>query len=129
MTVHSSMFLRRILVADAVTSGMTGLALFAGAGLFEALLDVPASLLRVSGLVLIPFAAMVLFFARQITPSRVWTVIGLNAAWVVASAAVLVSGAIQPNGFGVAFVIVQAIAVAVLAELQFAGLRRSIAVG
>jgi hypothetical protein len=47
----------------------------------------------------------------------------MNAAWVAASARALLLGWIQPNGLGYAFVIGQAAAVAVLAGMQYAGLR------
>jgi hypothetical protein len=67
---------------------------------------------------------MVLLFSTAISPARVRTVIGLNFAWVAASALVLVTGWIQPNTLGIAFVIVQAAAVALLAELQITGRRR-----
>ena len=123
----SSTFLQRMLIADAIISGITGLALLIGAGPLSALLNVPFALLRVSGAILIPFAAMVLLFSTAISSARVWTVIGLNFAWVAASALVLVTGWIQPNTLGIAFVIAQAVAVAALAELQFTGLRRLVA--
>jgi hypothetical protein len=123
----SSTFLQRMLIADAIISGITGVALLLGAGPLSAWLSVPVALLRVSGAILIPFAAMVLLFSAAISPARVWTVIGLNFAWVAASALVLVTGWIQPNTLGIAFVIAQAVAVALLAELQFTGLRRSLA--
>ena len=48
-----------------------------------------------------------------------------NAAWTLASIALLFSGAVTPNLFGEAIVAAQAIVVGVLAELQFIGLRRS----
>jgi hypothetical protein len=127
MTLPSSSLLQRMLIADAVISGITGVALLLGAGPLSAWLNVPVALLRVSGAILLPFAAMVLLFSSAISPARVWTVIGLNFAWVAASALVLVGGWIQPNTLGMAFVIGQAVAVAVLAELQFTGLRRSLA--
>jgi len=127
MTPYSSIFLRKVLVADAVISGITGLALLVGAGPLEELFAVPAALLRVTGLILIPFAAIVLFFSTEISHSRVWAVITVNAAWVAASVLVLFSGWIQPNAFGIAFVLGQALVVAVLTELQFAGLRRTTA--
>lgn len=47
----------------------------------------------------------------------------INALWVVAS--VVVAAILPMTGLGVAFVLVQAAAVAVFAELQVVGLRRS----
>lgn len=120
-------FLRRILLADAVVSGSTGVLLLAAAPVLERLLALPAPLLRYAGFSLLPFAALVLVLAKRDVLPRggVWTVIALNAAWVVASAALLVVGGVAPNGLGYAFVIVQALAVAALAEMQYMGLRRA----
>jgi hypothetical protein len=52
-------------------------------------------------------------------------VIAGNAAWTLASIALLFSGAVTPNLLGEAFVVIQAIVVGTLAELQFIGLRKS----
>ena len=127
MTLHSAIFLRRLLLADGAISGITGLVMLAGSNVLGTFLDLPVPLLRYSGLVLLPFAAMVLYFARadDLTSSRVWTVLLMNASWVAGSMLVLLSGWIAPNGFGVTFVVVQALAVAALAELQYRALRRS----
>ncbi len=117
----SGITLRRLLFADAVISGATGVVMLLGAAPLHAWFELPVALIRYSGLALIPFAAMVLYFARSPRPSatQVWTVIVMNAAWVVASVLVLVSGWIDPNALGVAFVLVQALAVAGLAEFQY----------
>lgn len=124
---ESPLFLRRILLADAAISGVTGLMMALGAGTLEALLGVPAPLLRYAGWSLVPFAILVASLARREAPPRagVATVIALNAAWVAASVLVLLAGWIYPNGFGYAFILGQAAAVAVLAEMQYSGLRRS----
>jgi hypothetical protein len=52
-------------------------------------------------------------------------VIAGNAAWALASIALLFSSAVAPNLLGEAAIAMQAIVVGVLAELQFVGLRRS----
>ncbi len=123
----NSPFLRRVLIADGVISGVTGLGMVLGAALLDGLLGIPEGLLRWAGLSLVPFAAAVSYLAtRERLPSGgVKLVIGLNALWVLASLFVLVSGAIRPNVLGMGFVILQAIVVAVFAELQFMGLRRT----
>jgi hypothetical protein len=61
-----------------------------------------------------------------VSASGARAVIAANIAWVGASALVLLTGWIDPNGLGVAFVVLQAVVVAGLAELQYAGLRRSV---
>jgi hypothetical protein len=121
-----SSFLRRVLIADGAISGATGLLMLLGADFLGGLLGLPTALLRYAGLSLIPFAAFVLYMSRQETLSTasVWFVIALNTAWVAASVLLLVSGLIDPTALGYAFIVVQAIAVAVFVELQYVGLRR-----
>jgi hypothetical protein len=118
-----------VLVADATISGITGLMMVAGAGGLEGKLGVPAELLRYAGLSLLPFAALVFGLSRRDSLPRpgVWAVIALNAAWVVASVWLPFSGWISPNALGSAFILAQAFAVAVFAEMQYVGLRRSFA--
>jgi hypothetical protein len=113
------------MVADAVITGMTGIALFAAAGLLQELLGVPATLMRYTGLILIPFAAIVFYWSAptRLSRSRAWTVIALNIAWAAASVMLLLTDWIAPTTLGVAFVLFQAIIVAIFAELQFTGLR------
>jgi hypothetical protein len=124
-----SLFLRRALVADAAISGATGLLMIAAAGVLEGLLNVPASLLRYAGISLVPFVAYLIYLTRRtdLTRGSIWFVIAANAAWVIGSVLLLLSDQIQPNALGYAFVIVQAIAVAGFAEMQYVGLRRATA--
>ena len=127
MTLQPTTFLRRTLAVDALISGATGVLLLVGAGLLSPLLDVPVSLLRYAGVVLVPFALWVGLVARSpnVSRSSVLAIIGLNAAWVIGSAWLALGGAIQPNVLGYAFIVVQAIAVAGLAEFQYVGLRKA----
>lgn len=119
----TSTFLRRILFADAAISGITGIALFAAASLLGELLALPVALLRVSGISLLPFAAIVLYLATRnpLPRTGVIAIIIANFAWVIASIALLFN--VDTNAFGYTFVIVQAIAVAALADMQWLGLR------
>jgi hypothetical protein len=123
------MFLRRVLIADAIASAATGLLMLLAAAPLEQWLALPAGLLRAAGASLLPFAAIVGWLALHETISRagVWMVIGLNALWVVDSVALLFTGWVQPAVLGYAFVLAQAAAVAVLAELEYVGLRRATA--
>lgn len=122
----SNLSLRRILLVDAVISGATGILMLAAATLLGRWLGLPASLLRYAGFSLLPFAVLVLYLAKRDVLPRggVWMVIALNAAWVVASAALLLLGGVEPSPIGYAFVIVQAVAVGALAELQYMFLTR-----
>jgi hypothetical protein len=119
--------LRHALLADAVISGAAGLLMALGAGLLEGLLGVPAALLRYAGVVLIPFAVLVGYLGTRASfpPAAVWAVIAANALWVAGSIVLLASGWIAPTALGYAFIIVQALAVGIFGELQYAGLRRS----
>ena len=121
-------FLRRALVLDAVASGATGLMMIAGAGLVEGLLGLPAALLRGAGIVLVPYVAFVIYTGTRETISlpAVWAIIVANALWAAASALLLVSGWVAPTALGTAFVIAQAVIVALLGELQYMGLRRGV---
>jgi glucose uptake protein GlcU len=72
-------------------------------------------------------AAFIAFAARN-TPQLRWPVWGVvigNAIWVLDSVLLLLSGSVQPTAIGTAYVIAQAVVVAVIAELEFTGLRKT----
>lgn len=117
-------FLRRVLYVDAASGLLTGAPMSMDAASLSALLGLPAALLFWSGLALFPVAAFMLWVAtrRDLPRLGAWIVIVGNAGWVVAS--VLVLFAFSPTSLGTAFVIGQAVVVAVLAELEYAGLKR-----
>src|SRR5260370_40595673 len=122
--IHPSPFLRRAIQADAIFSGVSALLLTFGAGALAPWLNLPEALLRETGLFLIAYAALVGWLrTRQSMPRPLGViVISGNAAWTLASIALLFSGAVTPNLLGEAFVAIQAIAVGALAELQYIGL-------
>ena len=126
-TLHSNPFLRNALLLDAAATGATGLLLIGGAGLLEGLLGLPAGLMRSAGLVLIPFVAFVAWAGTREPASQgaVALIIAVNVLWVVASVCLLLSGLVAPTLLGYAFVLAQAVAVALFAELQYVGLKRS----
>jgi hypothetical protein len=125
--IQPSLLLRRAILADAVFSGASALLLSFGGGALAPLLNLPETLLRETGLFLIAYAALVGWLGTRPSMPKplVWIVIAGNAAWTVASIALLFSAAVTPNLLGAAAVAMQAIAVGVFAELQYAGLRRS----
>jgi hypothetical protein len=125
--VRQNTFLRYAVLADAVASGATALLMIAGADLLTGLLGLPVALMREAGLVLVPYVALVAFVGTRETISRpaVRTIIVLNVLWVAGSALLLVGGWVAPTLLGYAFVVAQAVAVGILAELQFIGLRRT----
>ena len=122
-----SLFLRRALQADTIFSG-TGAVMFSlGAGELAPLFNLPEMLLRETGLFLIAYTALVGWMSTRQSLPRILValVIAGNAAWTLASIALLFSGAVSPNLLGDAAVAGQAIATGTLAELQYIGLRRS----
>jgi uncharacterized protein YjeT (DUF2065 family) len=125
--INPSLFLRRAILADAIFSGASAALLTFGAGELAPVLNSPEALLRETGLFLIVYAALVGWLGTRPTMPKVLVaiVISGNAAWTIASIALLFSGAVTPNLLGEAFVAIQAIAVGALAELQYIGLRRS----
>lgn len=118
-------FLRLALLADAASSGAMGILLGAGAGVISPLLGLPVSLLRPAGLALLPFAAFVAWLGTREAPQAgaVWLVIAVNALWVLDSLVLLAWPALAPTTLGIAFVLVQALAVAGLTAAQIVGLR------
>ena len=120
-------FLRTVLLVDAVTCVATGALMTVGAGFVSGLTQIPTGLLMSAGLSLFPIAAFIAFVAtrRPLLRVGVGLVIVGNVGWVLGSVLLLVSGSITPNATGYAFVIAQALAVAILAELETFGLRRA----
>jgi hypothetical protein len=128
-TIHSSPLLRQALLADAATSAAFGLLMLIAAGPMSHLLGLPEMLLRISGFVLLPYAALVgyLGLREQTNRMMVWAVVVGNGLWVADSLLLLASGWVSPTSAGYAFVIAQALAVLMYAEFQYVGLRRSTA--
>ena len=90
------------------------------------LLKLPSPLLQATGWFLLAYAAAVGWIALRTPVARglVWLLVVGNALWAFACVGLLASGAIAPSSLGTAWVLVQALTVAVLAELQWTALRR-----
>lgn len=118
--------LRLALLADAVASGGMGVLLAAAAEPLAQWFGLPVPLLREVGLLLIPYAILLVYLATRATTPRLpaQLIVAGNALWVMGSIALLMSGLVAPTALGTAFVIAQALIVAVLAELQLLGLKR-----
>ena len=125
--IQPSIFLRRAIQADAIVTGAVALLQTFGAGLLAPLLNLPQSLVLETGLFLIAYTALVGWLASRSTVAKalVLLVIVGNAAWTLGSIALLFSGAVSPNLLGQVFIVAQAIATGVFAELQYIGLRKS----
>ena len=117
--------IRRALRADALLCGAAGIVMIVGGAARAPLLDLPAEVFVGAGVFFTPWTLALLWIARgnPISRAGAQAVIALNVAWVIASIALLL--VLTPSPFGSAFVIAQAIAVGVLAELQYIGLKRA----
>ncbi len=125
--IRISSLLRRALIADCMFSGVSALALVLDAAALAGLTELPETLLCETGLFLILYAALVAWLAWRTATARAWIVLVIsgNTAWTVASIVLLLSSAVHRNLFGEMVVMAQAVGTAVLAELQYLGLRRS----
>jgi len=125
--IHPSLFLRRSLLADAIFSGISAVLMTIGAGALAPLLNLPEALLRETGLFLFAYAIIVGWLGTRASLPKALALIVVvgNAAWTLASVALLFSGMVSPNLLGEIVVVAQAIATGVFAELQYIGLRKS----
>lgn len=122
----NSRILRLALTADAVATGATVILLAVGSGIVAGYTDLPRGLLLGAGLALAPFLAFLIWTAtRPAIPGwAVKAIVEINLLWAIASLALLASGFVAPNGLGVAFVAVQAVAVLGLGVAQWVALRQ-----
>jgi len=124
--MQMNLFLKRVLLLDAASCLGMGAALLAGAAMLAGPLGLPAALLSGAGIALIPIGLFMAFVATRPAPPAilVWLIILGNAAWVAKSLGVI---ALFPaiSGLGIAFVAGQAAFVAVIASLEYSGLRRA----
>ncbi|MEW6129658.1 MAG: hypothetical protein AB1757_21640 [Acidobacteriota bacterium] len=128
---NQSNFLRKVLFADAAISGTTGLVMLLFADSLNQLLGVPVGLLRYAGLSLLPFAALLIYLATRQHLQRpiIWAIISGNALWAIDSILLLFTNWVAPTALGYGFIIAQAMLVAVFAEAQYFGLKKSLPVG
>ena len=121
-----TLFLKRVLMLDAVSCLGMGAVLAAAAGALSPLFGLESSLLFGAGAVLIPTGLFILWVGTraQIRPLFVYLVIAGNLVWVLESL-LLIRGAAGITDLGTAFVVAQAAAVAGLALLEWIGVRRA----
>jgi len=125
--IASSVSVRQAVLADGVISGAMGALLIVAASPLSGLLGISAGFLFWVGVALMPWMLALLLIGRKDQPGAraVETVIALNALWVVTSIGLILFGPFEMTALGIAFVVAQALAVAVFAELQFFGLKRA----
>ena len=98
----------------------------AAAGLIGELIGLPARLLAVAGLSLLPYAAFLAWLATRSAVPRAaaWAPVLLNVVWAVDCIALGVMQA-DAGPLLIGFIAVQVVTVLTFAELEFGGLRRS----
>lgn len=123
----SPRFLPRVLWADALVSALTGLLHLAASGSLSQLTGLPTALLTGTGLFYLVYAATVGWMAsRDPSPRALVMLVAVgNIAWGLACIGLLAAGTWPTTALGNAWVMVQALAVIVLGELQWLGLRAS----
>lgn len=125
MNFASPRFLPTVLRIDAASCAATGLLQLAAAPALASLFGLPQPLLAATGGFLLAVCAFALVASR--TPVRrplvALMVLG-NALWVLGCLGLLLTG-VAATGWGQAWLAVQAVAVGVLAELEWMGLRRT----
>ncbi len=124
--VRDAGLLRVVLSADAVVTGVNGLAYLALGSVLDGPLGLPATLLHGIGAFLLVYAAAVGVVAtRPVVPrAGAWASVVLNVAWVLDSALVLALGSYSPTTVGSVWIALQAVVVAALAGLAALALRR-----
>jgi hypothetical protein len=122
-----SLLLRRALLTDATLTALAGIALTLAGNPLADLLQLPATALRICGLLFIPFAALAAWLGTRDRVHRplLFVVIALNALFALDAMILLFSGWLQTNILGEIFIAAHAVVTAVLAEVEFIGLRRS----
>jgi len=118
--------LRKVLLLDAVTCVAAGLLMTLAAHALSEPLGLEVGLLRGAGLALLPFAVFLVHTARRarLSQAQVGVAIGLNLVWVIESVLLVVAGWAEPTVLGTVFVLGQAAAVMVLADLELLGVWR-----
>lgn len=126
-TVTPSILLKRALWADAVVSAGCALLQLGATQPMVAALELPRLLLVGTAEFMLVYAAVLMLMATRVrlgSAAVKFIVVG-NLAWGGLSLALLFTGALAPSSLGVAFVVLQAAAVGLLAGLQWAGLQAS----
>jgi hypothetical protein len=96
-------------------------------GTLERWLGLPAAMLMGTGQFLLIYGAAVAFLATRVRVANavIWMLIAGNSIWALACLAMLISGRVDMTLLGNVYVIIQAVTVAALAQLQYLGLRQT----
>ena len=128
MSIFSSpRFLRNVLLADALSCIACGVLQVFLHGTVTPLLGLGSSLVMGTGIFLLLYGVAVGLIALRDPLPRglVWLLVVGNIGWGALCAILLLNGMLQPTMLGMAYVIVQAVTVLLLADLQWFGLWRT----
>lgn len=125
---QSDGLLSLVLKLDAVATGAVGVLSLAAGPALDGLLGIPLSLLITVGVFLIAYAAAIWIVAtrRRVSRLAAWTAVAINVVYAVDAIVVAAAGWFALSTLGTAFVVFQAVAVALFATAQFYALRRSV---
>jgi hypothetical protein len=127
MTVRSATFdaRRTWFGLDAVVTGANALGYLALGGWLSDQLGASASSYRTIGGALLLFAVSVGVYAATDRAPRWagWSIVAVNASWVVGSLVVAAAGIGDVNGLGRAWIVAQAVVVAALTVMQASTIR------
>jgi hypothetical protein len=123
---NSPRFLPTVLWADAASGAGTAALQLLAAGMLAPLLGIPAWLLTASGVALLVYMALAAWLAnaQPVPRGQLMLLIAGNWLWVAGCLVLLFAGS-GVTALGQGYLVMQAVAVAVLAELQWMGLRRN----
>lgn len=126
-TLPMSPLLRQLLTVDAAASALTALPMLAAAPQLAQWTGLPAAGLAGAGVVMAVYVAVILWWRRQPTVRRgaLWAYVAGNALWAVECGLIAFGGWLAPTPLGVGFLMMQAVAVLVFAEVGWLVLRRA----
>ena len=121
----SDSLLRLAMRADAVLSGLFGVALIAAAGWFSDLTGLPTAALYGAGAAFVVYATVVFLAAGldRVRPAGIATVVA-NLLFTVAAVLVVLARPVDLTTAGVVAVLAGGVYTLVFADLQYLGLRR-----
>lgn len=119
-------FLRLVLRVDSASTAVMGVVLVAAAVPLGSATGMPVAFAVAFGIFQIGGAASLALIAGYpvIPPALARTVVAVNALCAVGCVVSAFAGFVPLNGFGVVFLLIGALVVAVYAALQYTGLRR-----
>ena len=121
----SDSLLRLAMRADAVLSGLVGVALIAAAGWFSELTGLPTAVAYSAGAAFVVYATVVFLAAglEQVRAAGIATVVA-NLLFTVAAVVVVLARPVDLTTAGVVAVLAGGVYTLVFADLQYLGLRR-----